>query len=264
MSIKNGKYCVDFVIGGVQKAGTTALARYMIQHPLIFLPSNKELHLFRSSEGLQHAERNMLKFFKTAKPEQLWGDATPIYLYWPSALTMMAEHNPQMKIILSFRHPALRAYSAWSMERKRGRETLSFSRAIREGRQRVREAENGIHNIYSYVERGFYGAQLRRLRSLFPPEQIFCIRSDDISPQRPRLKDLYKFLEVSVDLPETIDHNIFPATPHIHAASLANDLDYLTQMFKDDLADFETLSGLSVTDWSETPVDKIGRDWQHS
>ena len=38
---------------------------------------------------------------------------------------------------MSLRDPVARAYSHWQMETDKGRETLSFSAAIREGRVRV-------------------------------------------------------------------------------------------------------------------------------
>ena len=37
---------VQFLIAGVQKGGTTALADYLRQHPALFIPTLKELHFF--------------------------------------------------------------------------------------------------------------------------------------------------------------------------------------------------------------------------
>ena len=37
---------VRFLIGGVQKAGTTALASYLATHPGLRLPAGKEAHVF--------------------------------------------------------------------------------------------------------------------------------------------------------------------------------------------------------------------------
>ncbi|MEO5629163.1 MAG: hypothetical protein ABIQ62_05270, partial [Thermomonas sp.] len=37
---------IGFLIGGVQKAGTTALARYLSGHPDLELPDAKEAHVF--------------------------------------------------------------------------------------------------------------------------------------------------------------------------------------------------------------------------
>ena len=36
---------IGFLIGGVQKAGTTALARYLAGHPQLALPQRMEAHV---------------------------------------------------------------------------------------------------------------------------------------------------------------------------------------------------------------------------
>ena len=37
---------LDFLVGGVQKAGTSALDHYLRMHPELCLPDTKELHFF--------------------------------------------------------------------------------------------------------------------------------------------------------------------------------------------------------------------------
>jgi hypothetical protein len=82
------------------------------------------------------------------------GEATPIYMYWPNAMERICRYNAAAKLILCLRHPAYRAHSHWRMEIMRSAETLSFENAIsRAGRRRVRNAEGGVHRVYSYVER---------------------------------------------------------------------------------------------------------------
>jgi len=171
---------VSFVIAGVQKGGTTALFDYLGDYPDIALPDAKELHFFddeardwrRPDYGDYHA-----RFPDPAgRP---CGEATPIYAYWPNSLERIAAYNPAMKLIMVLRDPVQRAWSHWRMEYARGVETEPFAWCIREGRQRMFAAEPwGHHREVSYVERGFYGEQIARLRSLFPPEQVLVLTSD--------------------------------------------------------------------------------------
>ena len=81
---------IDFAIIGVQKAGTTALAAYLDQHSGLYLPPTKEFHLFRNvnlpQQGVMSEVRRL---YKEAPPDQLWGEATPLYLFWPGALELM-------------------------------------------------------------------------------------------------------------------------------------------------------------------------------
>jgi len=117
-----------------------------------------------------------------AEDGRVWGEATPIYLYWPNCLERIRRYDPAMKLIFLFRDPVERAWSHWKMEHGRGWETEPFSACIREGRSRVAgdPVTPGFHRIHSYVERGFYGAQLARALALFPREQMLLLRSEDL------------------------------------------------------------------------------------
>ena len=72
---------VQFLIAGVQKGGTTALADYLRQHP--------QLH----------------SHFQDAPAGCLWGEATPIYSYWWPAMARIWAYNPAMQLILCLRNP---------------------------------------------------------------------------------------------------------------------------------------------------------------
>jgi hypothetical protein len=94
-----------------------------------------------------------------------------------NSLERIAAYNPRMRLILIFRDPIERAWSHWKMEYARGAETESFAWSIRDGRSRVDagSVRAGLHRVYSYVERGFYGAQVERLLALFPREQVLFL-----------------------------------------------------------------------------------------
>ena len=173
---------VAFIIAGVQKGGTTALFDYLGDAADLSLSRVKEVHFFddetqdwaRPDYGAYHA--NFAPF--DGKPR---GEATPIYLYWPESLERMARYNPAMKLIVMLRDPVERAWSHWKMEYARGIETRPFAWCVREGRQRLFDAEPwGFHRETSYVERGFYGEQMARLYELFPHAQVLVLRSDDL------------------------------------------------------------------------------------
>lgn len=258
---------IDFAIIGVQKAGTTALAAYLDQHSGLYLPPTKEFHLFRNvnlpQQGVMSEVRRL---YKEAPPDQLWGEATPLYLFWPGALELMHGHNPAMRLIVSLRHPVERAYSAWSMECRRGRETQSFSNAIREGQERQKTEPKGSL-IYSYIERGFYGAQIKHLLSIFPREQVFFLRADDIHHESPVLQQLLDFLTVDLMRFSPLKGNIFPSSLPLkdsRAQALQNeaisktdqlyenlkaDFQYLQKLYQEDLVQVPQLTGLKIDDW---------------
>jgi hypothetical protein len=177
-----GAPLVNFLIAGVQKGGTTALFEYLAAYPDIALPETKELHFF--DDDAQDWAAPDYAGYHAHFPEPAGrpcGEATPIYTYWPGALERIAAYNPAMRLVVVLRDPVQRAWSHWRMEYARGAETEAFAWCVREGRQRLFEAEPwGHHREFSYVERGFYGEQAERLLGLFPRGQLLFLTSDDL------------------------------------------------------------------------------------
>lgn len=174
---------VDFIIAGVQKGGTTALFDYLSDEPGFALPHVKEVHFF--DDETQDWDRPDYAAYHAHWPAPVdgrpRGEATPIYVYWPNSLERIRAYNPAMKLIVLLRDPVQRAWSHWRMEYARGAETQPFAWCIREGRQRLFDADPwGHHREYSYVERGFYGEQMERVFDLFPREQVLVLKAEDL------------------------------------------------------------------------------------
>ena len=96
-----------------------------------------------------------------------------------------------MRLIVILRNPIERAYSHWAMEHQRGDDPLPFALALEQEEARCREALPFQHRVFSYVDRGFYSAQLRRLWRFFGREQVLVLTQEELrlSP-RPAWKDL--------------------------------------------------------------------------
>ena len=171
---------ISFLVAGVQKGGTTALFHYLDDLPGVQMAPAKEVHFFDDETGVDWARPDYARLHAAfpgadGRPR---GEATPIYVYWPNCLERIARYNPAMRLILLFRDPVERAWSQWKMEYARGWETEPFAWCVRQGRARVDSPEApGFHRVFSYVERGFYGAQLARVFQLFPREQVLALRS---------------------------------------------------------------------------------------
>jgi hypothetical protein len=179
------KLRVQFVIAGVQKAGTTALFDYLSEQPELSLSHVKETHFFDDDER-DWARPDYAPYHALfdAPDGRLRGEATPIYLYWPGSLERMAAYNPAMRVMVLLRDPVARAWSHWRMEYARGFEQAPFAWCIREGRRRLFEAEPwGHHRAFSYVERGFYGEQVERLLTLFPREQVLVLTAEALQAE---------------------------------------------------------------------------------
>jgi hypothetical protein len=244
---------VRFLLGGVQKGGTTALFHYLDELPDVQMAPVKETHFFddeaidwgKPDYGVYHA------FFPQIDARHR-GEATPIYLYWPASLARIARYDPAMKLVFLFRDPVERAWSHWKMEFARGWEQEPFAWCIREGRARVDCPQApGFHRVFSYVERGFYGAQLERLFSIFPREQALLLRSEDLDRAPDEvLARVCRFIGAEPPSGPVTPRREWVAKDMDYGQAItAADRDHLRRLYTDDLERFAALSGLSVDGW---------------
>lgn len=247
---------VSVFVGGVQKGGTTSLFAYFCEHPSLSPPSRKELHFF-DEEALDwpHPDYSILdSFFSPDDGDRLRFDMTPIYGFWPPSIGRIHAYNPLAKLIFLFRDPFDRAWSHWCMEYARGNETLPFAEAIRAGRNRMIEMPSlaSDRRIYTYVERGLYAEQVRRVLELFPREQILFLRSQDLLDNyKVTLARIATFLKIS-PFPDTGPkrENPRPDIPFPFPASASReDRRFLAGLFRDDIRAFARLTKLDVRDW---------------
>lgn len=177
---------VRFVIGGVQKGGTTALAQYLAAVPGVALPGSKEAHVFDApdfDESWDVAEINGRyagHFAQDPENGLLHGDATPIYVFHPRLVARIARYNPMMRWVILLRDPVARAYSQYCMEQARGDEHWPAWAAFLFERWRLRGHEDNFSQgsplrHYSYRARGDYARQLDVLYQYFPQSQILLI-----------------------------------------------------------------------------------------
>lgn len=205
-------------IVGTQKAATSSLHRYLIQHPQIQAGRKKELAFF--SMNYDKGKR----FYKQQFPfsiNKLFIDATPHYLYHDSVPARIKETiGGAAKIIITVRNPIDRAYSAWSMYKKMAqdeklvqrfkkieeRDTTmrlysklyledypSFEVAIQREIEWIENQEPIIEP--SFIRRGFYMEQIEHWLKYFPRSHFFFIDSKDLSNPERGHQILYKLEE---------------------------------------------------------------------
>ena len=240
-----------FVIG-VQKAGTTSLDAYLRRHPMLSGPREKETHFF-DNEHLDWADPpwdRLHALYPGNAAGRLRFEATPISSFWPPALARIRHYNPAAKLILLLRDPIERAWSHWSMEHRRGVEPLSFSAAIRAGRDRL-PADDPLAPAwreFSYVERGFYAGQLRRARLLFPATQILCL--DAAALRRDNATTLGRIAAFAQISPfpalAAVEENVGVATDN---GPSPDDAALLRALYRADLVALTEMTGLDIGQW---------------
>jgi hypothetical protein len=215
----------NFFIIGAGKSGTTALYRYLRQHPDVYLPDVKEPRFFAHDPDDQtvyagpNAERLMdsvvkdlpayESLYEGVTREKAVGDASPAYLSSPVAARAIRERVPDARIVAVLRDPAERAYSQFIDNVRNGwEEERDFERVL--ALRHRRELERWWRK-WDYVGHGFYHRHLTRYFEAFEPQQIRIYLYEDLDrDSRAVLQDLLHFLEVdpSVGLDVSARHNV--------------------------------------------------------
>ena len=198
-------FLVNFLIVGTQKGGTTALAKFLAQHPEICFAPGKEVHFFDGVDYDQGWDQKQLNHhyqeaFPNWQGQKIVGEATPIYMYLPFVAERIYHYNPQMKLIFLLRDPVERAISHYQMELGRRLEWLPLPLAIALEPYRLRRDRHNLQEksslrCHSYVDRGFYAQQIIKMQQYFPAAQMLFIKTSDLRQKHQEvLQNIYNFL----------------------------------------------------------------------
>ena len=200
----------DFLGLGVQKGGTTTLHTLLAAHPQLMLPKQKELHFF--THRYWRGKRWYGRQFRAATPDQKCGEITPYYIFHPLAPERIQRCCPKARLIVLLRDPVERALSQFFHSQRFGLELLPLERALAAEPGRLSNADKVLkrrqrhksHQEHSYVARSRYELQLQRYEQLFPRDQLWIGRSEDLF-ERPEWvwRELLQWLDLDViPLPE--------------------------------------------------------------
>ena len=242
---------VAFLIGGTQKGGTTALAAYLARHPQVFIPSAKEVHFFDHEEYDWNTPNWSLyhQHFENSLPGQIWGEATPITMWWRPAMQRVWQYNQNIRLLIILRNPITRAYSHWNMEQQRGAEDLCFLEALEKEAERCRSALPQQHRVFSYINRGFYSEQLRETWRLFPREQVLVLRQENLAESPDQAWDrVQQFLGLH---PIPLASKIH-AHQRVYAEPMPIDAHMLLRrIFWHEICELQSLLNWDCSDWLE-------------
>jgi Sulfotransferase domain len=249
---------VDFIVAGVQKAGTTAIHDFLAQHPHIALLRDQALHFFDKEEhfgssrtGLSEPDyRILLGNFDPGWRWRVAGEVTADYLYYPRALERIAGYNAKMKLIVSLRNPVERAFSQWNMRRDKGQEPLEFLDALKRDQQLgIWQGPRGN----AYLARSLYTPQLEKVFQLFPRDQVFIIKYENFrSDPFPILDRMFDFLGVRRKSGlKNKQRNVGSYSRKL----TSEEREYANGLFDEDISKIEALLGWGCADWRfKTPV----------
>lgn len=182
----------DFIVVGGQRCGTTSLYHYLVAHPSVSPAFTKEVHFFdrRFARGLNWYQAHFpLRVFRRSRRQVLiTGEATPYYMFHPHVPRRISALLPEVKLIILLRNPVDRAYSHFHHEVRMGREKLPFGEAVAQEPYRLEGEldkmlddpayQSYTYQHFSYLSRGLYVDQIRRLLEFFTEDQVLILDSE--------------------------------------------------------------------------------------
>ncbi len=207
----------NFLIVGAAKAGTTSVAGYLDQHPQIYMSPIKEPKYISShflkfplkGPGDDFVEAftiknhyDYLQLFRWARKNLAVGEASVENLYfYEQAIPVIKRTLGDVKIVVILRNPVDRAFSAYKMMLRDGREELDFEDALEEENERKKK---NWEYLWYYQDVGFYHDQVQAYLDNF--SQVKIALFDDLrSDGQAFMRDLYRFLGVNDHFRPKID-----------------------------------------------------------
>jgi hypothetical protein len=221
------------MIAGAQRCGTTSLYKTLVQHPSV-LPAglHKGVHYFDTD--YERGPAWYRSHFPTRMRARLsqrrtgsWpitGEASPYYMFHPMVAERIARDLPEARLVVLLRDPVERAYSAYTHERARGFETLSFEEALEAEPERLAGEEDRLrsepgyvspaHQHNAYLARGRYIDQLERLESAVGRDRLCVVDSDELFEDfKTGFTQVLDFLELDPWMPDSFEQrNARPRT----------------------------------------------------
>jgi hypothetical protein len=227
----------NFLVIGAAKSGTDALCKYLGEHPDIYMCPNREPNFFvaegqneipfrgpgdraafEAMDGWVSSLERYEGLFAGVAGEKAIGEGTAWYIYFEEAAARIKRYIGDAKLIAVLRNPVDRAYSAYTMLLRDGRETIfDFPEAL------AAESERRQQNwdpLYHYVDMGFYARQLRHYQSVFADDQLRTIVYDDFNTRPVEvMQDIFRFLGVDERfVPDTSKRHNMSMVPRSRAA----------------------------------------------
>ncbi len=199
-----------FFLIGTQKAGTTSLFSYLIQHPEIASPIIKELQFFNMNyqRGINYYH-SFFPLKALSGKKVIAGEATPDYFDHPLAPERLYKYNPQAKLIVVLRDPVKRAFSHFNFVKSYNNDikNASFFEALDKEKKILKTAFEHIRtqpvksaidiSNYGYIYKGEYINHLRRWFRFFSKNQILIIDFNLLKTNPEQvLETICKFLEI--------------------------------------------------------------------
>lgn len=193
-----------FIIG-VQKAGTTTLNDWLSQHPEIYgYDTLKDVHLSARFKNVAEINQRLQQEPVPYKGEPIVLQSAVNYIFYEQMLRDIAQHQPNARLIVILRNPVQRAFSAYEYFKKMLREKRPVHEAL------MYTPKNAVpfskdNNDFTYIEHGFYHAQVKNCLKYFKKEQLLVLEYEELKNPKALLQKIFSFLKIDVSFQPNLE-----------------------------------------------------------
>ena len=164
MTVSTGRL-PNFLYIGPDKAGSSWLHEVLLRHPQVFLTEAKDLYFFD-----RYYDRGIdwyrAQFRHAGGHHEIVGEVCQDYLFHPQAASRIRADLGPVRLMVTLREPAARAYSSYLYMLKHGEEVGTFREAL--------------DTRCELLDHGRYGSALARFLEQFPREAVHVALFDDL------------------------------------------------------------------------------------
>jgi len=201
-----------FIIAGVARCGSTSLFHYLKQHPEIGLSKIKEPKYFSSKKikfphngpGDDTVDSKIIRnkndyyalFSELSKFDVIGEASSDCFFYHEETIPAIKNELGDVKIILCFRNPIERAFSAYNNLIRDSRENLPFNEALKIESSRMKDNYDWM---WFYKNGGLYSKGLKAFNDAFTNVKVVLLDEMESQPNEV-LKSVFTFLEVDTNV----------------------------------------------------------------
>lgn len=200
----------NFIIIGVQKAGTSSIYGYLKQHPQVYMSPIKETNFWtniakdsQSNETASQKKRIMTfeqytQLFEGVQDEIAIGEASPNYLFhYQISADLIQKNLRDAKLIAILRDPSERAYSDYLMH---------IRDAKYSGKTLTEQLQTSPQTSYT-LRKGLYYQPLKHYIDKFGSEQVKVYLYEDLCQAPTKfMQSMYGFLGVDPTFDPDMSH----------------------------------------------------------
>jgi hypothetical protein len=172
----------DFIVGGIQKSGTTFFYNLIKRHSNIEMPKRSMKHSFFDDDRVFENGINWYAslFDHTTKSDEIKiGQISADCSFNTGSIEKIYKHIPKVKLIFVLRHPLERTYSQYWFMYANAVENKNIREALKVEKDRVKKSYYN-YKTYSYVGRSKYKEQFDNFYKYFSKDQVLIIPFENL------------------------------------------------------------------------------------